>query len=127
MSNENFQYGQTGFTSAGAEFAEERTSSDKYLNLDKPQTFTMIAKGNSRFLSIKDGDRFIVSRGHEIWHGCKVVAYIQNQFVIGQLVFFNQKVFLQPFNVEIGTEENPDDHIWGVITHRISNELPRKK
>src|SRR5512135_3489547 len=80
-----------GVPSPADDFVERRLSLDEHLIQHRESTFFMRVAGHSmRDLGIFDGDLLIVDRSIAAVHGCVVVAVIDGEFTVKQLLYTAQ-------------------------------------
>lgn len=115
-----------GFPSPADDFVERRLSLDEHLIQHKESTFFMRVAGHSmRGLGIYDGDLLIVDRSLPATHGCVVVAVIEGEFTVKQLLHTPQGKVLRaahPDYPDAAIEDGQDFSIWGVVqwnVHRV--------
>ncbi len=115
-----------GFPSPADDYVERRLSLDEHLIQHKESTFFMRVAGHSmRDLGIFDGDLLVVDRSVPATHGCVVVAVINGEFTVKQLLYTAQGKALRaahPDYPEIAVTAEHDFSIWGVVqwnVHRL--------
>ena len=115
-----------GFPSPADDYVERRLSLDEHLVQHKESTFFMRVAGHSmRDLGIFDGDLLVVDRSVPATHGCVVVAVIDGEFTVKQLLYTPQGKVLRaahPDYPEIVITAEQDFSIWGVVqwnVHRL--------
>jgi DNA polymerase V len=115
-----------GFPSPADDFVERRLSLDEHLIQHRESTFFMRVAGHSmRDLGIFDGDLLVVDRSVPATHGCVVVAVIDGEFTVKQLLYTPQGKVLRaahPDYPEIVITAEQDFSIWGVVqwnVHRL--------
>ena len=115
-----------GFPSPADDYVERRLSLDEHLVQHKESTFFMRVAGHSmRDLGIFDGDLLVVDRSVPAAHGCVVVAVIDGEFTVKQLLYTPQGKVLRaahPDYPEIVITAEQDFSIWGVVqwnVHRL--------
>jgi DNA polymerase V len=106
MQESDFKYEMTGFQSACAEFAEEILSLDKRYLTNRPATFIVEVRGESKFLGIKSGDKLIIDRSLRPREEQICLMVINNEFVVRR--FSHQQL--------AGKDPENGDFIWGVVT-----------
>lgn len=112
-----------GFPSPADDYVERRLSLDEHLIRHKESTFFMRVAGHSmRGLGIFDGDLLIVDRSVPASDGCVVVAVIDGEFTLKQLLHSGQRRVLRAAHpdypdVAIGPEQ--DFTIWGVVQWNV--------
>jgi len=114
---------KAGFPSPAADYEEQSIDLNKLLVKHRSSTFFARVDGNSMEQSfIMDGDIAVIDRSLEVREGCKVVAYIDGEYVMKTIKIGNNEVYLIPENPDYPTitvtPEN-DFIIWGVVTHVI--------
>lgn len=115
-----------GFPSPADDYVERRLSLDEHLIQHRESTFFMRVAGHSmRGLGIFDGDLLVVDRSVPAAHGCVVVAVIDGEFTVKQLLYTPQGKVLRaahPDYPEIAVTAEHDFSIWGVVqwnVHRL--------
>ncbi len=115
-----------GFPSPADDYVERRLSLDEHLIQHRESTFFMRVAGHSmRDLGIFDGDLLVVDRSVPATHGCVVVAVINGEFTVKQLLYTPQGKVLRaahPDYPEVAVTAEHDFSIWGVVqwnVHRL--------
>jgi DNA polymerase V len=115
-----------GFPSPADDYVERRLSLDEHLIQHRESTFFMRVAGHSmRDLGVFDGDLLVVDRSVPATHGCVVVAVIDGEFTVKQLLYTPQGKVLRaahPDYPEIVITAEHDFSIWGVVqwnVHRL--------
>ncbi|VVC84789.1 translesion error-prone DNA polymerase V autoproteolytic subunit [Sideroxydans sp. CL21] len=115
-----------GFPSPSDDYVERRLSLDEHLIQHRESTFFMRVAGHSmRDLGIFDGDLLVVDRSVPATHGCVVVAVIDGEFTVKQLLYTPQGKVLRaahPDYPEVAVTAEHDFSIWGVVqwnVHRL--------
>jgi DNA polymerase V len=115
-----------GFPSPADDYVEQRLSLDEHMIQHRESTFFMRVAGHSmRDLGIFDGDLLVVDRSVPATHGCVVVAVIDGEFTVKQLLYTPQGKVLRaahPDYPEIVITAEQDFSIWGVVqwnVHRL--------
>jgi DNA polymerase V len=112
-----------GFPSPADDYIERRLSLDEHLIQNKESTFFMRVSGHSmRDLGIFDGDLLIVDRAVAASHGCVVVAVIDGEFTVKQLLYTPQGKVLRaahPDYPEVVIKPEQDFTIWGVVQWNV--------
>lgn len=109
MSESDFTYEMTGFQSACSEYAEEVLSLDKRYLTNRPATFIIEAKGDSKFLGIKSGDKLIIDRSLNPQEDDTVLLVVRNEFQVSRF----KRAMTEGHDPENG------DFVWGVVTTLI--------
>lgn len=108
-----------GFPSPADDYVERRLSLDKHLIQHRESTFFMRVAGHSmRELGIFDGDLLIVDRAVPAAHGSVVVAVLDGEFTLKQLLYTPQGKVLRaahPDYPEVTVKPEQDFSIWGVV------------
>ncbi len=108
-----------GFPSPADDYVERRLSLDDHLIQHRESTFFMRVAGHSmRELGIFDGDLLIVDRAVPAAHGCVVVAVVDGEFTVKQLLYTPQGKMLRaahPDYPEVTIKPEQDFSIWGVV------------
>lgn len=115
-----------GFPSPADDYVERRLSLDEHLIQHRESTFFMRVAGHSmRDLGIYDGDLLVVDRSVPATHGCVVVAVVDGEFTVKQLLYTPQGKVLRaahPDYPEVAVKAEHDFSIWGVVqwnVHRL--------
>lgn len=112
-----------GFPSPADDYVERRLSLDEHLIRHKESTFFMRVSGHSmRELGIFDGDLLIVDRSVPATHGCVVVAVVDGEFTIKQLLYTSRGQVLRaahPDYPEVVIRPEQDFTIWGVVQWNV--------
>jgi DNA polymerase V len=112
-----------GFPSPADDYVERRLSLDEHLIQHKESTFFMRVAGHSmRNLGIFDGDLLVVDRSVPATHGCVVVAVIDGEFTVKQLLYTAQGKVLRaahPDYPEVAITAEQDFSIWGVVQWNV--------
>jgi len=112
-----------GFPSPADDYVERRLSLDEHLVQHKESTFFMRVAGHSmRDMGIFDGDLLVVDRSVPAAHGCVVVAVIDGEFTVKQLLYTPQGKVLRaahPDYPEIVITAEQDFSIWGVVQWNV--------
>ena len=115
-----------GFPSPADDYVERRLSLDEHLIQHRESTFFMRVAGHSmRDLGIFDGDLLVVDRSVPATHGCVVVAVIDGEFTVKQLLYTSLGKVLRaahPDYPEVAVTAEHDFSIWGVVqwnVHRL--------
>jgi len=112
-----------GFPSPADDYIERRLSLDEHLIRNRESTFFMRVSGHSmRGLGIFDSDLLIVDRSVPATHECVVVAVIDGEFTLKQLLHTPQGRVLRaahPDYPEIAIKPEQDFTIWGVVQWNV--------
>lgn len=112
-----------GFPSPADDYVERRLSLDEHLIQHRESTFFMRVAGHSmRGLGIFDGDLLVVDRSVPAAHGCVVVAVIDGEFTVKQLLYTPQGKVLRaahPDYPEVAITAEHDFSIWGVVQWNV--------
>ncbi|HAF45912.1 MAG TPA: peptidase S24 [Gallionellaceae bacterium] len=115
-----------GFPSPADDYVERRLSLDEHLIQHRESTFFMRVAGHSmRELGIFDGDLLVVDRSVPAAHGSVVVAVLDGEFTVKQLLYTPQGKVLRaahPDYPEVVIKPEQDFSIWGVVqwnVHRV--------
>lgn len=112
-----------GFPSPADDYVEHRLSLDEHLVRHKESTFFMRVTGHSmRGLGIHDGDLLVVDRAAPVTHGCVVVAVVDGEFTVKQLLDTPQGKVLRaahPDYPEVVIRPGQEFSIWGVVQWSI--------
>ncbi|MEQ1525875.1 MAG: translesion error-prone DNA polymerase V autoproteolytic subunit [Gallionella sp.] len=108
-----------GFPSPADDYVDCRLSLDEHLIQHKESTFFMRVSGDSmRDLGIFDADLLVVDRSAPATHGCVVIAVVDGEFTVRQLIHTAQGQVLRAAHSSfsdmlIKPEQNL--FIWGVV------------
>ncbi len=112
-----------GFPSPADDYVERRLSLDEHLIQHRESTFFMRVAGHSmRDLGIFDGDLLVVDRSVPATHGCVVVAVINGEFTVKQLLYTPQGKVLRaahPDYPEVAVTAEHDFSVWGVVQWNV--------
>jgi DNA polymerase V len=112
-----------GFPSPADDYVERRLSLDEHLIQHKESTFFMRVAGHSmRDLGIFDGDLLIVDRSVPATHGSVIVAVIDGEFTVKQLLHTAHGKVLRaahPDYPEVKITAEQDFSIWGVVQWNV--------
>ena len=114
---------KAGFPSPAQDYIEQGIDLNRELIRHPSSTFFAKVDGNSMQNSfLCDGDIAIVDKAIEPRDGCKVVAFIDGEFVMKTMEIQPDKILLIPENPDYPTiTVTPDQQltIWGVVTYVI--------
>ncbi|MBI5436437.1 MAG: translesion error-prone DNA polymerase V autoproteolytic subunit [Nitrosomonadales bacterium] len=112
-----------GFPSPADDYAGQRISLDEHLIRQRESTFFMRVAGDSmRGMGIFDGDLLVVDRSLPAAHGCVVVAVVDGEFTLKQLLRTPDGQVLRaahPDYPDLHIKPEQDFSIWGVVTWNI--------
>jgi DNA polymerase V len=112
-----------GFPSPADDYVERRLSLDEHLIQHRESTFFMRVAGHSmRELGIFDGDLLVVDRAVPAAHGSVVVAVVDGEFTVKQLLYTPQGKVLRaahPDYPETPIRPEQDFSIWGVVQWNV--------
>jgi len=112
-----------GFPSPADDYVEQRISLDEHLIQHRESTFFMRVAGESMHgLGIFDGDLLVVDRALPATHGCVVIAVLDGEFTVKQLLHTPDGQVLRAAHPDY-----PDQHIkpeqdfsvWGVVSWNV--------
>ncbi len=112
-----------GFPSPAEDYVEQRISLDEHLIKRRESTFFMRVAGDSmRGLGIFDGDLLVVDRALSATPGCVVIAVVDGEFTVKQLLYTPNGPVLRAAHPDY-----PDTHIlpeqdftiWGVVSWNV--------
>jgi len=114
---------KAGFPSPAQDYVEHGIDLNKVLIKHPSSTFFARVDGHSMQNSlILDGDIVIIDKSLEPRDGCKVVAFIDGEYVMKTIKILKDKILLIPENPDYQTiTVTPDQQftIWGVATYVI--------
>ncbi|MCG6932101.1 MAG: translesion error-prone DNA polymerase V autoproteolytic subunit [Gallionella sp.] len=112
-----------GFPSPADDYVEQRLSLDAHLIQHRESTFFMRVSGDSmRGLGIFDGDLLVVDRAVPITHGCVVIAALDGEFTVKQLLHTPDGQLLRaahPDYPDMLIKPEQDFSVWGVVSWNI--------
>ncbi|MBA4382261.1 MAG: peptidase S24 [Sideroxydans sp.] len=112
-----------GFPSPADDHVERRLSLDEHLIEHKESTFFMRVAGHSmREMGIYDGDLLVVDRAVPATHTSVVVAVIDGEFTVKQLLYTPQGKVLRaahPDYPDVIVQAEHDFSIWGVVQWNV--------
>jgi DNA polymerase V len=112
-----------GFPSPADDYVEQRISLDEHLIGRRDSTFFMRVAGVSmRGLGIFDGDLLVVDRALPVTSGCIVIAVLDGEFTVKQLLNTPDGQVLRsahPDYPDIHIKEEQDFSIWGVVSWNV--------
>jgi len=116
-----------GFPSPADDYVEGCISLDDYLVQHKEATFFLKVAGDSmRGLGIFDGDLLVVDRAQQAAHESVVIAVLDHEFTVKQLLHTPNGYVLHAANptyADIVIQPEQELTIWGVVRwaiHRVS-------
>lgn len=108
-----------GFPSPAVDYVERRLSLDEHMIEHNDSTFFMRVKGDSmREMNIADGDLLVVDRSLPSTHGCVVIAVVDGEFTVKQLLHTPCGPVLRaahPDYPDMQIKPEQDFSIWGVV------------
>jgi DNA polymerase V len=112
-----------GFPSPADDYVEQRLSLDEHLIQHRESTFFMRVSGNSmRGLGIFDSDLLVVDRALPVTHGCVVIAVLDGEFTVKQLLHTPDGQVLRaahPDYPDLRIKPEQDFSIWGVVRWNV--------
>lgn len=112
-----------GFPSPADDYIERRLSLDDHLVQHKESTFFMRVAGDSMMgLGIFDGDLLVVDRAMPAAHGCVVIAVVDGEFTVKQLIDTAGGRVLRaahPSYPDMLIRPEQDLSIWGVVQWNV--------
>jgi len=112
-----------GFPSPADDYVEQRISLDEHLIQHRESTFFMRVAGDSmRGLGIFDGDLLVVDRALPATHGCVVIAVVDGEFTVKQLLHTPKGQVLRaahPDYADMPIRPEQDFAIWGVVSWNV--------
>ncbi len=112
-----------GFPSPADDYAEQRISLDERLVEHRESTFFMRVAGDSmKGKGIFDGDLLVVDRALPAMHGCVVIAVVDGEFTVKQLLHTPKGHVLRaahPDYADMHIKPEQDFSIWGVVSWNI--------
>lgn len=112
-----------GFPSPADDYVEQRISLDDHLIQRRESTFFMRVAGESmRGFGIFDGDLLVVDRARPATHGCVVIAVVDGEFTVKQLLRTPDGQILRaahPDYSDIHIKPEQDFAIWGVVSWNV--------
>ncbi len=112
-----------GFPSPADDYVEQRISLDEHLIQHRESTFFMRVAGESmRGLGIFDGDLLVVDRALPAVHGCVVIAVLDGEFTVKQLLHTPNGQVLRaahPDYPDTLIKPEQDFSVWGVVRWNV--------
>ena len=112
-----------GFPSPADDYAEQRLSLDEHLIRHRESTFFLRVSGDSmRGCGIFNGDLLVVDRALPVTHGCVVIAVLDGEFTVRQLLHTpNGRVLraAHPAYPDLHIKPEQDLSIWGVVSWNV--------
>lgn len=112
-----------GFPSPADDYIEGRLSLDDHLVRHKESTFFMRVAGDSMVgLGIFDGDLLVVDRAMPATHGSVVIAVVDGEFTVKQLIDTAHGQLLRaahPDYPDVHIKPEQDLSIWGVVQWNV--------
>ncbi|MGA0333438.1 MAG: LexA family protein [Kiritimatiellia bacterium] len=119
-----------GFPSPAEDYLEDRIDLNRELVRNPASTFLARVRGDSmRDAGLHDGDLILIDRSRSPLSGTMVLAWVDGGFTVKHLCLENGRAILRAANpaypdLELCEEE--DSRIWGVVTHVIHQQNPRR-
>ena len=112
-----------GFPSPADDYVQQRLSLDEHLIRHRESTFFMRVTGDSmRGLGIFDGDLLVVDRSVPAAHGCVVIAVLDGEFTVKQLLHTPTGQVLRaahPDYADMPIRPEQDFTVWGVVQWNV--------
>jgi DNA polymerase V len=112
-----------GFPSPAEDYVEQRISLDEHLIKRRESTFFMRVAGDSmRDSGIFNGDLLVVDRALKATHGCVVIAVVDGEFTVKQLLETPDGPMLRaahPDYPDMHIKPEQDFSIWGVVSWNV--------
>lgn len=112
-----------GYPAAADDTVERRFSLDERLIQHKDTTFFMRVTGESmRGLGIFDGDLLVVDRSVPATHGCVVIAVLDGEFTVKQLLHTPSGKVLRaahPDYPDMPVRPEQEFDVWGVVQWNV--------
>ena len=112
-----------GFPSPANDYVERHLSLDEHLIRHRESTFFMRVSGDSmRGCGIFDGDLLVVDRALPVTHSCVVIAVLDGEFTVKQLLHTpNGRVLraAHPDYPDLHIKPEQDLSIWGVVSWNV--------
>ncbi|MFZ5524215.1 MAG: LexA family protein [Pseudomonadota bacterium] len=112
-----------GFPSPADDYVEQRISLDEHLIRHRESTFFMRVSGESmRGLGIFDGDLLVVDRALPAVHGRVVIAVLDGEFTVKQLLHTAEGQVLRaahPDYPDTLIKPEQDFSVWGVVSWNV--------
>lgn len=115
-----------GFPSPADDYVQQQLSLDEHLIRHRESTFFMRVAGDSmRGLGIFDGDLLVVDRSVPATHGRVVIAVLDGEFTVKQLLLGPDGKVLRaahPDYPDMPVKPGQDFAVWGVVqwnVHRV--------
>jgi len=112
-----------GFPSPADDYVEQRISLDEHLIQHRESTFFMRVAGDSmRGLGIFNDDLLVVDRALPAAHGCVVIAVLDGEFTVKQLLNTADGQVLRAAHPDYPDQQikpEQDFSIWGVVSWNV--------
>jgi len=112
-----------GFPSPADDYVEQHLSLDEHLIQHRESTFFMRVAGDSmRGHGIFDGDLLVVDRALPVTHGCVVIAVLDGEFTVKQLLHTPDGQVLRaahPDYPDTLIRPEQDFSVWGVVSWNV--------
>lgn len=112
-----------GFPSPADDYVERRISLDEHLVEHRESTFFMRVAGDSmKGKGIFDGDLLVVDRALPAVDGCVVIAVVDGEFTVKQLLHTPKGPVLRaahPDYADMRIKPEQDFSVWGVVSWNI--------
>jgi DNA polymerase V len=108
----------TGFSAAGGDFRGRRLTLDELI-IDNPVTtfFLQAEEESSLGGLIHPGDILVVDRAADIVHGCLVVAVVQGEMVLREVIRRQGRNVLCSSDDQAGRTDQAGGEIWGRVIY----------
>ena len=115
----------TGFSAAGTDFQGRRLTLDDLI-IDNPVAtfFLQAEEASSLGGSIHPGDILVVDRAADIFHGCLVVAVVQDEMVLRQVVSRGGRNFLRCGRARPEHGDHTQHEVWGKVIYVLHPVSP---
>jgi DNA polymerase V len=108
------------------EYIERRRNLDEHQIQYRQSTFFVRVAGNSMCgMNIFDGDLLVVDRSAPIFSGCLVIAIVENEFTVKQLLITPEGQVLRaahPSYPDIVIKSGQNLSIWGVVQWNVHKQ-----
>ena len=115
----------TGFSAAGGDFRGQRLTLDELIIAHPASTFFLQAEEECSLGGcIHPGDILVVDRAADISHGCLVVAVVQDEMVLRQVVSRGGRNFLRCGRARPEHGDHTQHEVWGKVIYVLHPVSP---
>lgn len=115
----------TGFSAAGGDFRGNRLSLDSLLETNPASTFFLRAEEKTTLGGvIHPGDILVVDKSANTRNGCLVVAVVDGEMVLRQVVYQGKQIRLHSERSSGEQKKYCDARIWGKVVYVLHPVQP---